>query len=127
MNTPLVIPVFHIFSYLAENTQVLIQSKATKPIKTLLKDCLHLMALSWIFKYAGDFQIYCQLTNEHLEYLKKHMNALLSKLRPIAVSIVDSFDIHDQSLFSTLGTYPTKFFIYLDNDLICLSKWADYF
>ena len=107
--------IFNIFfSYLAENTQVLIESKATKPIKTLLKDCLHLMALSWIFKYAGDFQIYCQLTNEHLEYLKKHMNALLSKLRPIAVSIVDSFDIHDQSLFSTLGTYPTKFFMYLD-------------
>ena len=37
----------------------------------------------------------------------------MAKLRPIAVSIVDAFDINDQSLLSTLGnkiTFLSKFF-----------------
>ena len=41
------------------------------------------------------------------------MNSLMAKLRPIAVSIVDAFDINDQSLLSTLGnqiTFLSKFF-----------------
>ena len=34
----------------------------------------------------------------------------MAKLRPIAVSIVDAFDINDQSLLSTLGNQITLFF-----------------
>ena len=95
---------YNIFlSLLAENARVIHQCEASKPIKSLLKDCLHLMALTWMFKYSGDFQTYAQLSPKNFEFMRKQMNTLLSKLRPIAVSIVDAFDIHDSCLLSTLG------------------------
>ena len=42
---------------------------------------------------------------DDLEYLKNKKNKRLQDLRPVAVSLVDSFDINDQSLLSTLGSY----------------------
>ena len=56
---------------------------------------------------------YAQLTQDHFNQLRSRMNSLMAKLRPIAVSIVDAFDINDQSLLSTLGnqiTFLSKFF-----------------
>ena len=109
---------YNIFlSLLAENARVIHQCEASKPIKSLLKDCLHLMALTWMFKYSGDFQTYAQLSPKNFEFMRKQMNTLLSKLRPIAVSIVDAFDIHDSCLLSTLGMYIVRFLMDLCNKL----------
>ena len=82
---------------IAENAQALTSLEMSKPVKNVLTQLFHLMSLSWIFKYSGDFQVHGGLRQEHLNYLNEKRVKLLSELRPLAVSLVDSFDNHDQA------------------------------
>ncbi len=52
-----------------------------------------------------------------MQYLRNKNNKLLADLRPVAVSLVDSFDIDDQSLLSTLGAYDGQVIIRVINKL----------
>ena len=63
------------------------------------------MSITWILRYSGDFQLHGGLTPPDLQSFQSQFCDLLSEIRPIAVSSVDAFDIHDHSLLSTLGSY----------------------
>lgn len=43
-----------------------------------------------------------------MEELREWQNELLAKIRPNAVGVVDSFDIHDEILGSALGAYDGR-------------------
>ena len=43
------------------------------------------------------------MTGQQLKYAKKKIYEALAKIRPNAVSIVDSFDFQDRELHSVLG------------------------
>ena len=90
---------------IAENSRALYTTKMSSEVKNILTKLFHVMAIYWIQKYSGDFQLFGHLTVEHLNLLDEKFVKLLAEIRPIAVSLVDSFDIHDQSLLSTLGAY----------------------
>ena len=90
---------------IAEHTLALECIPMSKPVKNVMRLMLQVMAISWIFKYSGDFQIHAGLTQQDLNYFNQRIVKFLAEIRPFAVSLVDSFDIHDQSLLSTLGAY----------------------
>lgn len=75
-------------------------SEATRGV--LLKLC-RLYLVFHIIGNQGDFLRSGALTPADLSALEVEQAALLSALRPDAVSLVDSFDIHDRILDSTLG------------------------
>lgn len=96
----------HIRYYVvAEYARTLIREEVSPPVKLVLRQLFHLMAIVWTLRYSGDFALYSGLKEEHLRYLRDKMNGVLAAIRPIAVSLVDSFDLHDQSILSTLGSY----------------------
>lgn len=48
---------------------------------------------------------FVEITSTDIEKLQIRLEAALTKIRPNAIGIVDSFDIHDDILGSTLGAY----------------------
>ncbi|XP_062607269.1 peroxisomal acyl-coenzyme A oxidase 1-like [Saccostrea cucullata] len=56
-------------------------------------------------KNAGDFLETESIGLSQMEWLKEVELQMLAKIRPDAVSLVDAFDIHDDTLGSVLGCY----------------------
>lgn len=54
---------------------------------------------------TGDLLRFTETTGGDIEKLQGWLEELLSLIRPNAVGIVDSFDIRDEVLSSTLGAY----------------------
>lgn len=90
---------------IAENARAIYSNPLSAEVKHVLTKLFHLMSLTWIARFAGDFQIFGGLSPSDLKSFNRKFTGILSELRPIAVSLVDAFDIHDQSLLSTLGAY----------------------
>lgn len=70
----------------------------------LLRLC-RLYLVFHILNNQGDFLRSSALTPLDMSTLEGELSALLAALRPDAVSLVDSFDIHDRILDSTLGCW----------------------
>ena len=90
---------------ISENAHALYSIKMSPEVKKVLTQLFHLISIHWIMRFSGDFQIYGGLGKEELALLQLKFNQLLGDLRPIGVSLVDAFDIHDISLKSTLGAF----------------------
>lgn len=90
---------------IAENARAIFATQMSKEVKNVLIKVFHLMSLTWIARFAGDFQIFGGLSPQDLKDFNGKFCRILAELRPMAVSLVDAFDIHDQSLLSTLGAY----------------------
>lgn len=73
--------------------------------RALLLRLCRLYLIYHITLNQGDFLRSGALTSSEISSLEREMTSLLTALRPDAVSLVDSFDIHDRILDSTLGCW----------------------
>jgi len=53
-------------------------------------------------------QQYSDVTARDIDSLQKWLEVLLSQIRPNAIGVVDGFDICDEILSSTLGSYDGR-------------------
>jgi len=77
----------------------------SEPVKHILSQLCELFLLHWLLERTGDFVLNTPLTKEHILSLQLKYVALLAAIRPHAVNIVDSFDLRDEVLNSTLGAW----------------------
>eukprot|EP00095_Tigriopus_kingsejongensis_P009257 maker-scaffold922_size80897-snap-gene-0.22 protein:Tk09257 transcript:maker-scaffold922_size80897-snap-gene-0.22-mRNA-1 annotation:"probable peroxisomal acyl-coenzyme a oxidase 1" len=87
------------FARLAQNPQ------HSEGLRKVLNQLFGLAGLSWVHQFSGDFLRFSNTKEGHLAFAQDKLLTLLSEIRPIAVSIVDAFDIPDEGLKSTLGCY----------------------
>ena len=74
-------------------------------LKLVLSSLFKLLAITWILENSSNFIRYAGLDFAMLDQLLLKRNRLLSEIRPISVSLVDSFDFRDEVLGSTLGCW----------------------
>ncbi|KAK6176957.1 hypothetical protein SNE40_015158 [Patella caerulea] len=83
-----------------------VQSLVLSPV---LKQVLHRLCVFYclygIINNSGDFIETSSINLNQLELMREEEIKLLSQIRPDAVSLVDAFDIHDETLCSVLGVY----------------------
>ncbi|KAG7175000.1 Peroxisomal acyl-coenzyme A oxidase 1-like 2, partial [Homarus americanus] len=72
-------------------------------VQNVLRQLCRLYLIYHITLNQGDFLRSGALTGYNMSILEGEMCRLLAALRPDAVSLVDSFDVHDRILDSTLG------------------------
>jgi hypothetical protein len=53
-----------------ENAKIFLTTKLSPPVKRVLRQLFDLMAVWWILKYSGDFQIHAGLKLDHLKFTK---------------------------------------------------------
>lgn len=91
--------------YLAQNYVAWVsQSKITPELRTMLAQVCQLYLLHGMYENLGRF-IPIGLKSEDTEPMSTLITRLLDDIRPNAVPIVDSFDLHDMVLASALGAY----------------------
>nr|XP_060620629.1 peroxisomal acyl-coenzyme A oxidase 1 isoform X1 [Anolis sagrei ordinatus] len=74
-------------------------------VRAVLNNLCLLYALHGISKNTGDFLQGGILTDAQITQVNQRVKELLALIRPNAVALVDSFDIHDSVLGSVLGRY----------------------
>uniref|UniRef100_A0A8D0EEH3 Acyl-coenzyme A oxidase n=1 Tax=Salvator merianae TaxID=96440 RepID=A0A8D0EEH3_SALMN len=74
-------------------------------VRAVLNNLCLLYALCGISKHSGDFLQGGILTDSQMVQVNQRVKELLALIRPNAVALVDSFDIHDDILGSVLGRY----------------------
>ncbi|XP_041789768.1 peroxisomal acyl-coenzyme A oxidase 1 isoform X1 [Chelmon rostratus] len=74
-------------------------------IHSVMSTLALLYALYGITKNTGDFLQAGLLSGPQVLQISTRIKELLSQLRPNAVALVDSFDLHDKKLNSVLGRY----------------------
>jgi len=90
---------------ISEFSQGVANSPVSSKLRTILSNLFQLMAISWILENPANFLRFANLEFSHLDQLAQRRNSLLSTIRPLAVSLVDSFDFRDEVLRSTLGCW----------------------
>ena len=80
-------------------------STVSSALRTILSRLLQLLAISWILQCAHSFLRHAGLDFPTLDSLSERRAELLAELRPQAVSLVDSFDLRDEVLDSSLGSW----------------------
>uniref|UniRef100_A0A914R4W1 Acyl-coenzyme A oxidase n=1 Tax=Panagrolaimus davidi TaxID=227884 RepID=A0A914R4W1_9BILA len=73
------------------------------PVQAVLKDLLQLYLFYEVLECDGDLLYDGYVIGQQIEYSKNNVYEALRRLRPNAVSIVDSFDFNDRELNSVLG------------------------
>ncbi|XP_028156323.1 probable peroxisomal acyl-coenzyme A oxidase 1 [Ostrinia furnacalis] len=77
-------------------------------VKTVLDQLSMLYLLYWSLEKTGDLLRFSSLSEKDIVSLQERYEALLLKIRPNAVSLVDAFDFRDEVLSSTLGSYDGR-------------------
>ncbi|XP_022652853.1 peroxisomal acyl-coenzyme A oxidase 1-like isoform X2 [Varroa destructor] len=91
--------------YLAKNyVQWVSRSQVTPELRLVLAQLAQLYLLHGIYEHHGRF-LQVGLSAEDLTAISSLITRLLDDLRPNAVPLVDSFDLHDMVLASALGSY----------------------
>ncbi|KAK5639615.1 hypothetical protein RI129_012107 [Pyrocoelia pectoralis] len=82
-----------------------LKDTVSESLRIVLVQLLHLYGVSTAIKCLGDLLRFSGTTADNIDDLQKWLEELLALIRPNAVSIVDSFDLRDEVLSSTLGAY----------------------
>ena len=69
---------------IAEHALALECIPMSPPVKKIMKLMLQVTAISWIFKFSGDFQLHAGLTQADLTYFNQRLVKFLAEIRPIA-------------------------------------------
>ncbi|XP_072946882.1 acyl-coenzyme A oxidase 1-like [Epargyreus clarus] len=84
-------------------------AKTTSPeLKTVLFQLVDLYSLYWALEKLSDLLLYTSISQKDVSDLQAMYEDVLRKLRPNAVGLVDAFDIRDEMLQSTLGSYDGR-------------------
>ncbi|XP_001361780.1 probable peroxisomal acyl-coenzyme A oxidase 1 [Drosophila pseudoobscura] len=95
-------------AFLAESayTELLAVSRQVSPaLADVLKVVLELYLVDACLNRIGDFLRFIDITDKDVTTLEIRLQNCLKQLRPNAVTLVDSFDLHDRVLDSVLGAY----------------------
>ncbi|XP_051115292.1 peroxisomal acyl-coenzyme A oxidase 1-like [Andrographis paniculata] len=76
-----------------------------KGVKQQLETLCSIYSLSLVHKHQGDFLATSYLTPKQASLANNQLRALLAKLRPNAIALVDAFNYTDHFLGSILGRY----------------------
>ncbi|KAL4226800.1 Peroxisomal acyl-coenzyme A oxidase 1 [Mactra antiquata] len=74
-------------------------------LSKVMTELCNFFVIYGIVQETGDFLEMETIGLQQLEWLRQQEMDLLAVIRPNAVSLVDSFDLHDESVASTLGQY----------------------
>lgn len=74
----------------------------------VLNQLVELYAVNTLLRCSGDLLRFTSACGKDIEVLQNWLENLLEVLRPNVVGIVDGFDIHDDILSSTLGSYDGR-------------------
>ncbi|VVC32713.1 Acyl-coenzyme A oxidase, N-terminal,Acyl-CoA oxidase/dehydrogenase, central domain,Acyl-CoA [Cinara cedri] len=85
--------------------KILQTSTFSTEIMKVLTDLGELICACWIINRLGDFLQFSNLKPCDVQSIQYLLEDCLKRIRPNAVGLVDSFDIHDNILDSTLGCY----------------------
>jgi acyl-CoA oxidase len=77
----------------------------SKELKVVLVQLLNLYGVYTALRLTGDLLRFTTITGNDIETLQAWLEELLALIRPNAIGIVDSFDIRDEVLGSTLGAF----------------------
>ncbi|XP_047531391.1 probable peroxisomal acyl-coenzyme A oxidase 1 [Vanessa atalanta] len=77
-------------------------------VKMVLYQLTTLYLDYWALEKSGDLLRYTSITEGDIDLLQKQYEDLLVKIRPNAVGLVDAFDLRDEILRSTLGSYDGR-------------------
>ncbi|OAD59251.1 putative peroxisomal acyl-coenzyme A oxidase 1 [Eufriesea mexicana] len=81
------------------------QVSVSQQLRQVLFQLCEFYALYWTLQKRGDFLQFSSMKKADVLVLQSRLEDLLAIIRPNIVGIVDGFDIHDEILNSTLGSY----------------------
>jgi len=87
------------------NTVSALRGTISPELFKVLNALVNLHAVNTALRYTGDLLRYTNTLGKDIDVLQGWLEELLREIRPNAVGIVDSFDIRDEVLSSTLGAY----------------------
>ncbi|XP_032528622.2 probable peroxisomal acyl-coenzyme A oxidase 1 [Danaus plexippus] len=85
-----------------------VSSTLSNNLAVVLKQLAELYITYWALEKRGDLLVYTTISKDDLDKLQERYEELLALIRPNAVGLVDSFDIRDEILCSTLGAYDGR-------------------
>ncbi|CAK1601685.1 unnamed protein product [Parnassius mnemosyne] len=77
-------------------------------LKEILYQLVDLYCVYWALEKLSDLLLYTPITHKDVEQMHLWYEETLTKIRPNAVGLVDAFDIRDDMLQSTLGSYDGR-------------------
>ncbi|KAJ0182752.1 hypothetical protein K1T71_002121 [Dendrolimus kikuchii] len=77
-------------------------------LREVLLQLVDLYVVYWALQRVGDLLRFTSISERDIEQLQNWYEQLLTKIRPNAVGLVDSFDIRDEILHSALGAYDGR-------------------
>ncbi|CAG9796946.1 unnamed protein product [Diatraea saccharalis] len=80
----------------------------SRNVAAVLQQLAELYLIYWTLEKSGDLFEYSCVSKEDLAVLRRRYGELLALIRPNAVALVDAFDLRDEILQSTLGSYDGR-------------------
>ncbi|XP_036339309.1 probable peroxisomal acyl-coenzyme A oxidase 1 [Rhagoletis pomonella] len=93
-------------AFIAQSAYIVLSQlirEVSTELGAVLQTILELYLLDACLGRLGDFLRFINLTDADVGKLELHLQECLKRLRPNAVALVDSFDVHDRVLDSALG------------------------
>ncbi|KAJ8736599.1 hypothetical protein PYW08_007255 [Mythimna loreyi] len=87
---------------------VRLTANSSPNVKVVMDQLTTLYLYYWALEKTGDLLIYTSVSEMDLVDLQEAYEELLQKIRPNAVGLVDAFDLRDEILHSTLGSYDGR-------------------
>ncbi|XP_059058429.1 probable peroxisomal acyl-coenzyme A oxidase 1 [Achroia grisella] len=85
-----------------------LSSTISAPLALVLQQLAELYLTYWTLEKGGDLLVHSSITKNDLVWQRQRYEQLLAVIRPNAVGLVDSFDVRDEILNSTLGAYDGR-------------------
>ncbi|XP_072946847.1 acyl-coenzyme A oxidase 1-like isoform X2 [Epargyreus clarus] len=77
-------------------------------VKIVMTQLSMIYLVYWALRMTGDLLRYTSISEKDLDDLQRKYEELLTLIRPNAVGLVDAFDIRDEILRSSLGSYDGR-------------------
>ncbi|KAJ8735313.1 hypothetical protein PYW07_006933 [Mythimna separata] len=87
---------------------VRLTANSSPNVKAVMEQLTILYLYYWALERTGDLLMYTSVSEKDLVDLQEAYEELLLKIRPNAVGLVDAFDLRDEILHSTLGSYDGR-------------------
>ncbi|XP_026758707.1 probable peroxisomal acyl-coenzyme A oxidase 1 [Galleria mellonella] len=85
-----------------------LSSSISAPLAQVLRQLAELYLTYWTLEKRGDLLVYSSISKNDVAWQQQRYEQLLALIRPNAVGLVDSFDVRDEILNSTLGAYDGR-------------------
>ncbi|CAH2262990.1 jg18692 [Pararge aegeria aegeria] len=85
-----------------------ITEASSADVKKVMHQLAVLYLMYWALEKTGDLLKYSSVSKKDLDELQRRYEELLAELRPNAVGLVDAFDLRDEILHSSLGSYDGR-------------------